>query len=486
MIANLHTLFPGKEIVGAYPFHVTRDANVEFQELGADDLLEVIDEQIERRGFGFVVRLVVDGTMPESVRAWLMEKLDVYPSDIYTINGHLGLANLTQLLRIDRPDLKYPPFVPQIPPPLRDGGDIYGAIRQGDILLHHPYDSFAPVVDFIKTGSTDPSVLAIKQTLYRVGGSENPIVTVLADARDEETQVAVLVELKARGDEENNIEWARALESKGVHVAYGIPGLKVHCKAALIVRREQDGIRRYVHLGTGNYNASTARLYSDLGLLTANEEIGADVSDLFNYLTGYSDQREYRRLLVAPVNLRQRITALIERETALGPKGRMILKTNHLVDERIIAALYRASQAGVKIDIICRTTCRLVPGVPGVSENIRVISILGRFLEHHRIYFFGNDGDDEIYCGSADLHPRNLDHRVETLFPIMDPALRTHIREHILDTYLRDTDGASELGPDGIWRRVHPPAGEEPFSAQAWFLNAGAAARAAAARGGAD
>jgi polyphosphate kinase len=484
VIANLQTLFPGMEIVSAYPFHVTRDANVEFQELGADDLLEVIDEQLEQRGFGFVVRLVVDGTMPDSVRTWLMEKLDVHPSDVYVINGHLGLADLTQLLRIDRPDLKYPPFVPQIPPPLRDGGDIYASIRQGDILLHHPYDSFAPVIDFIKTGSTDPNVLAIKQTLYRVGG-DSPIVTVLADARDEETQVAVLVELKARGDEENNIEWARALESKGVHVAYGIPGLKVHCKAALMVRRETDGIRRYIHLGTGNYNASTARLYGDLGLLTVNEEIGADVSDLFNYLTGYSDQREYRQLLVAPVNLRQRVTELIERETTLGPKGRMILKTNHLVDERIIQALYRASQAGVQIQIICRTTCRIVPGVPGVSENIRVVSLLGRFLEHHRIYLFGNDGNEEIYCGSADLHPRNLDHRVETLFPIMDPALRTHVHEDILAIYLRDTAGASELGPDGIWRRVRPPEGEEPFSAQEWFLNASASSRTAA-RGGAD
>jgi polyphosphate kinase len=483
--ANLQTLFPGVEIVGAYPFHVTRDANVEFRELGADDLLEVIDEQLERRGFGFVVRLVVDGTMPDALKTWLMEKLDVYPSDVYTVDGHLGLVDLKQLLRIDRPDLKYPPFVPQIPPQLRDSGDMYAAIRQGDILLHHPYDAFVPVVDFIKTGSEDPSVLAIKQTLYRVGG-DSPIVTVLADARDEETQVAVLVELKARGDEENNIEWARALESKGVHVAYGIPGLKVHCKAALIVRREQDGIRRYVHLGTGNYNASTARAYTDLGLLTVNEEIGADVSDLFNYLTGYSVQREYRQLLVAPVNLRQRITELIERETALGPKGRMILKTNHLVDERIIAALYRASQAGVRIDVICRTTCCLVPGVPGVSENIRVISILGRFLEHHRIYLFGNDGDDEIYCGSADLHPRNLDHRVETLFPITDPALHAHIRDTILAAYLRDTKGASLLGPDGIWRRIQPAEGEEPFSAQEWLLNANAAARTAAPRGGAD
>ncbi len=470
IIANLQSLFPGKEIVGAYPFHVTRDANVEFQELGADDLLELIDEQLERRGFGFVVRLVTDATMPDALRTWLMEKLAVYPSDAYTIDGHLGLSDLMQLLRVDRPDLKDPPFVPQIPPVLRESGDIYATIRQGDILLHHPFDSFAPVVEFIKAASADTNVRAIKQTLYRVG-RDSPIIGALAEARDEDTQVAVLVELKARGDEENNIEWARALESKGVHVAYGIPGFKVHCKAALIVRREQDGVRRYVHLGTGNYNAGTARGYTDIGLFTASEEIGADVSDLFNYLTGYSDQREYRKLLVAPVNLRQRIAELIERETALGPRGRMILKTNHLVDERIIEALYRASQAGAQIDIICRTTCCIVPGVPGVSENIRVRSILGRFLEHHRIYLFGNGGDEVIYCGSADLHPRNLDHRVETLFPIEDPVLRAHIRENILDLYLRDTARASELGPDGIYRPVRPAEGEEPFSAQDWLLN---------------
>ncbi len=470
VIANLPTLFPGKEIIAAYPFHVTRDADIEIQELEAEDLLATIEEQLERRGFGFVVRLVVDATMPELHRNWLMEKLDVHPSDVYTIDGPLDLEDLMQLLRIDRPDLKDLPFVPQVPAALRDSSDIYTAIRQGDILLHHPYDSFVPVVDFIKSGSTDPAVRAIKQTLYRVG-KDSPIVEALAEARDEDTQVAVLVELKARFDEENNIEWARALESKGVHVAYGMMGLKVHCKVALIVRREQDGIRRYVHLGTGNYNASTARTYTDLGLLTANEEIGADVSDLFNYLTGYSDQREYRKLLVAPVNLRQRITELIERETALGPKGRLLFKTNHLVDERIIEALYRASQAGVKIDLICRSTCCLVPGVPGLSENIRVISLLGRFLEHHRIYLFGNDGHEEIYLGSADLHPRNLDRRVEVLFPIEDPAIRTHIRDELLETYLRDTDKARVLGSDGRYRPVERPAGVPPFNAQEWLLN---------------
>jgi polyphosphate kinase len=357
-----------------------------------------------------------------------------------------------------------------VPLVLKDGSDIYSTIRQGDILLHHPYDSFVPVVDFIAAGSTDPAVRAIKQTLYRVG-KDSPIVEALGEARDEDTQVAVLVELKARFDEENNIEWARALESKGVHVAYGMMGLKVHCKVALIVRREQDGIRRYVHLGTGNYNASTARTYTDLGLLTANEEIGADASDLFNYLTGYSDQREYRKLLVGPVNLRRRIFDLIARETALGPKGRLIFKMNNLVDEEMIEALYRASQAGVKIDLICRTICCLVPGVPGLSENIRVVSILGRFLEHSRIYLFGNGGREEIYLGSADLMTRNLDRRVEVLFPVEDATIRAHIRDDILETYLRDTDKARQLGPDGCYRPVPRPEGEPPFNAQEWLLN---------------
>ena len=313
-------------------------------------------------------------------------------------------------------------------------------------------------------------MLAIKQTLYRVG-KDSPIVEALVEARDEDTQVAVLVELKARFDEENNIEWARALESKGVHVAYGMMGLKVHCKVALIVRREQDGIRRYVHLGTGNYNASTARTYTDLGLLTANEEIGADASDLFNYLTGYSDQREYRKLLVAPVNLRRRIFELIERETALGPKGRLIFKMNDLVDEEMIEALYRASQAGVQIDLICRRSAACGRACRASARISACISILGRFLEHSRIYYFGNDGHEEIYLGSADLMPRNLDRRVEVLFPIEDAAIRAHIRDDILETYLRDTDKARQLGPDGRYRPVPRPDGEPPFNAQEWLLN---------------
>ncbi len=470
IMANLGTLFVGTEIVAAYPFHVTRNADIEIQELEAEDLLLTIEQGLEQRQFGSAVRLMVDGTMPEALAQWLMEKLELVPGDVYTMHGPLGLGDVNQLTRVDRPDLKYLPFVPGVPTALRDGANIYSAIAGGDILVHHPYDSFGPVVDFIQEGSADSNVRAIKQTLYRVG-SDSPIVEGLAKARDEDTQVAVLVELKARFDEENNIVWARALEGRGIHVAYGMPGLKVHCKAALVVRREADSVRRYVHLGTGNYNAGTARGYTDLGLFTANEEIGADVSDLFNFLTGYSNQQQYRKLLVAPVSLRQRVFEMIERERTFGEQGRLLFKTNHLVDEEMIEELYRAAQAGVKIDLICRQTCCLRPGLPGVSENIRVISIVGRFLEHSRIYLFGNGGDTEIYAGSADLMTRNLDRRVEVLFPIEDASLRSYIEQDILDVYLRDTAKARELHADGTWHRVPPAEGEEPFNAQEYLLS---------------
>ena len=407
--------------------------------------------------------------MPDDICRWLVANLEITQANVYVMAGRLGLDNLMQLLRLDRPDLKDPPFVPRTPAALQDANDMYAAIREGDILLQHPYDSFGAVVDFIQASNTDPNVRAIKQTLYRVG-KDSPIVMALMNARDDETQVAVLVELKARFDEENNIVWARALERKGVHVAYGMPGLKVHCKAALVVRREADGVRRYVHLGTGNYNAGSARVYTDIGLFTANEEIGADVTDLFNFLTGYSNQQQYRKLLVAPVSLRRRVFEMIERERGYGAAGRIIIKTNHLVDEEMIEELYRASRAGVRIEIICRQTCCLRPGVPGVSDHIRVISIVGRFLEHSRIYLFGNGGNTEIYCGSADLMTRNLDRRVEVLFPIEDPALRAQVEHEVLGVYLRDTAKARELLPDGTYRRVQPADGEVPFNAQEYLL----------------
>ncbi len=469
IVANLHLLFAGMEVVAAYPFHVTRNADFEIQELEAEDLLETVEQGLEQRQFGFVVRLLVDDTMPDDVCRWLVANLEITRANVYTMPGPLGLDNLMQLLRLDRPDLKDPPFVPRTPAALQDATDIYAAIREGDILVQHPYDSFGAVVDFIQASNTDPNVRAIKQTLYRVG-KDSPIVMALMNARDDETQVAVLVELKARFDEENNIVWARALERKGVHVAYGMPGLKVHCKAALVVRREADGVRRYVHLGTGNYNAGSARVYTDLGLFTADEEIGADVTDLFNFLTGYSNQQQYRKLLVAPVSLRRRVFEMIERERGYGAAGRIIIKTNHLVDEEMIEELYRASRAGVRIDILCRQTCCLRPGIPGVSDNIRVVSVVGRFLEHSRIYLFGNGDNSEIYAGSADLMTRNLDRRVEVLFPIEDATLRAHVEHEILGTYLRDTAKARELMPDGTYRHVRPAEGEAPFNAQEYLL----------------
>ena len=484
--ANLASLFPGKEVVASYPFRVTRNADIEIQEDEASDMLLTIEEGLRQRPFGFVVRLSLNTAMPASLRAWLAEKLDLRPADLYVLDGPLGLGSLTQLMEVDRPDLKDPPIVPRLPPALADGGDIFEALRHQDVLLHHPYDSFGPVIDFIRTASTDPHVMAIKQTLYRVG-SNSPIVEALQQARDDDTQVAVLVELKARFDEENNIVWARALEAHGVHVSYGMRGLKIHSKLALVVRRDRDGTHRYLHLGTGNYNAGTARVYTDLGLLTSRPEIGADASDLFNYLTGYSEQRAFRKLLVSPLNARDEILRRIDREIAhvrADEPGHVIFVMNQLVDGLCIRKLYEASRAGVRVDLIVRGICCLRPGVPGVSENIRVISIVGRFLEHSRVYYFLNGGEPDVYLGSADLMPRNLDSRVETLFPIEDPALRAYIRDVILEIKLRDTAKARELRADGSYARARPTEGHEPLDSQAWFLAHAARHDGAAGHGG--
>jgi polyphosphate kinase len=378
-----------------------------------------------------------------------------------------------ELYKIDRGDLKDPPFVPRVPPALRKNSNIFYAIQQGDILLHHPFDSFTPVGDFIRAAAADEDVLAIKQTLYRVG-SHSPIVGALLEAAEAGKQVAVLVELKARFDEENNIEWARALEQAGVHVTYGLIGLKTHCKVALVVRKEGDGIRRYVHLGTGNYNPATARGYTDMGLLTCHPDFGADVSDLFNYLTGYSKQTRYRKLLVAPIAMRAGLLALIEREIkhqAEHGNGRLIFKMNALVDPAIIEALYRASQSGVKVDLLVRGICCLRPGVPKISDNIRVVSIVGRFLEHHRIFYFRNGGKEEIFMGSADLMPRNLDNRVEVLFPIEDESIRAYVLSDVLEAYLRDNYKARVLQSDGSYARVMPPKDGPVLDAQAALLS---------------
>ena len=472
--ANMESLFPGLQVLESYPFRVTRDADLEIQEDEASDLLQTVEQGLRRRQFGDVARLEVTTAMPPRLRTLLIENLLVDPADVYALPGPLGLSDLMQIWKLDRPDLKDPPLLPATPVSLSDKNDsLLDMIGEQDLLLHHPYDSFGPILDFIKTATTDSGVLAVKQTLYRVG-SNSPIVKSLAAARDDDTQVAVLVELKARFDEENNIEWAKALEEAGVHVVYGLVGLKTHCKVALVVRKEQGGaLRRYVHLGTGNYNPITARIYTDLSLFTARPDIAADVSELFNHLTGYSRQRRYRKLLVAPVNMRERLMQMIAREAEWARRGRparLILKTNTLSDTLIIRALYDAAQAGVQIDLIVRGVCCLRPGVPGVSENIRVVSVIGRFLEHSRIYYFGNAGRFQIYCGSADLMRRNLDRRVEVLFPVEDRTLKQHIRDEILEIYLRDNVNAHELQPDGSYVRLHPAEGEASFSAQDWFL----------------
>lgn len=466
---NLHLLFPGKKVRSRHLFRITRDADIEFREQESESLLKTVEEEIEQRHFGFVVRLTVNTEMPAELRSWLATKLDVPTEDIYIVPAPISLRDVFQLYTsVDRPDLKDPPPTPRISEALREAPSVFDAVCQRDILFYHPYDSFSPVVEFVRQAAHDERVVAFKQTLYRVG-SHSPIVDALLEARDDDTQVAVLVEVKARFDEESNIIWARALEKEGVHVAYGMVGLKTHCKIAMAVRREGAGMRRMVHLGTGNYNVSTARLYTDLGLMTADEDIASDVTDVFNYLTGYSAQTEYRKLLVAPVNLRRRIAELIEREAAHGAQGRIIMKMNSLSDYDMIERLYRASQAGVQIDLIIRGICCLRPGIPDVSENIRVVSLVGRYLEHARAFYFAHgaeDGGECLYAGSADLMRRNLDFRVEVLFPIEDPLLRAFVRDDLLGLQLRDNYRARDLLPDGNYVRRRPGPDDAVIDAQ--------------------
>ena len=469
---NLGSLFPGLTVMRSFPFRVTRDAEVSIQELEAEDLLETIERGVRQRRFGKVVRVTVDPDMPEPVRDILVENLEVEPHDIYTLEPPLGMSDIAQLHDLDRPDLKFPPFVPAIPPELRAlDTNIFSAIRQEDIILHHPYDSFSPVVEFLSAAARDPAVLAIKQTLYRVGRN-SPVVETLLEAARQGKQVAVLVELKARFDEESNIEWARALESEGVHVVYGLLGLKTHSKIALVVRQEGERIRRYVHLSTGNYNAVTAQQYTDLGLFTCDDAIGADASDVFNYLTGYSDKREYRKFLVAPINLRSGLERLIRREMAHqagGMQGHLVFKVNALVDKPMIQLLYEASQAGVRVDLVVRGMCCLRPGISGVSENIHATSIVGRFLEHSRVFWFQNGGQEEVYLGSADLMVRNLDRRVEILFPVSNPRLVRLLHDDVLATYLSDTAKARVMAADGSYARALRGNGKA-VDAQAEFI----------------
>ena len=458
--ANLGELFPGLEVLAAHPFRIVRDADIEIQELEADDLLETMQANIRKRKFGSVVQVAVYPSMPDEMRDLLVENLEVNQNDVYTLPPPLGLANLWQLYNnVERHDLKYVPYSQRIPKPFRsldETTNIFDVIRAENILLHQPYDSFSPVVDFLAAAARDPHVLAIKQTVYRVG-SNAPVVEALLEAAERGKQVAVLVELKARFDEESNIGWARALEQAGVHVGYGLVGLKTHCKVAMVVRREGEGIRRYLHLATGNYNAVTSRIYEDFGMFTCDEDMGADATDLFNYLTGYSTKKGYKKLLVAPVNLREQMEKLIMREidhAKAGNKARLIFKVNSLVDMEMIQLLYQASQAGVQVDLFVRGMCCLRPGIKGVSDNIRVSSIVGRYLEHSRLYYFQNNGIEEVYLGSADLMPRNLNHRVEVVFPVESRKQVRFLREKILEAYLKDNTRARILQADGSYKRA--------------------------------
>jgi polyphosphate kinase len=465
--SNLHLLFPGLKVVEAYRFRITRDTDLEIQEDEADDLLQVIEENIKQRKFGSVVRLEVETQMPEYMIDTLVENLELTRDDLHIIEGTLGLSDIILLYDLPLPHLKEKSFHPGIPEILEDE-NIFTLIQKKDIVLHHPYDSFNPVVDFIKQASRDPEVLAIKQTLYRVG-LNSPIVEYLIEAAERKKQVAVLVELKARFDEENNIYWARELEKAGVHVVYGLVGLKTHAKMTLIVRREIDGVKRYVHLGTGNYNTTTAKIYTDIGLFTSDEEICADVSEIFNFLTGYSEQKFYRKLSVAPINKREKFVELIEREiknVRSGGKGHLLFKLNSLVDPLLIAAMYEASRQGVKIDLIVRGISCLIPQIPGLSDNIRVISVVGRFLEHSRIYYFYNNGKEEIYCSSADIMQRNLDRRVEITYPIEDPEIKKFLKDNILDNILSDNVKSRVLLPTGRYVFNHPVYNEDIINHQ--------------------
>ncbi len=474
--ANLGALFPGMEILEAHPFHVSRDADSEIQNLEAGDLLESVEEGVWQRRFADVVRVEITDSMPAKVLDILVENLELDRDDIYKLSGPLSLVRVRHLTKLERPDLKFPPFNPALPAalltPEGEEDDIFSIIRRGDVLFHHPFDSFQPIVGLLQKAARDPKVLAIKVTLYRVGRNA-PVVDALLDAVENGKQVAVLLELKARFDEESNIEWARKLEEYGVHVVYGLMGLKVHCKALLIVRKEGDVIRRYAHLSTGNYNSVTAQLYTDIGMLTCDPAVGADGTDLFNFLTGYSAKSSYRKLLVAPVNLRDRMEKLIEREIEHQKKGRgghLILKMNALVDRKMIQLLYQASQAGVKVDLLVRGICCLRPGLPGVSDRIRVTSIVGRFLEHSRIFYFRNAGQEEVYLGSADFMPRNLNRRVEAVFPVQDKKLIRLVREEILGTYLKEQAKARHMNSEGKYVRDPAFGSKQALNSQETFI----------------
>ncbi len=472
--AHADALFPRMHAGQCHAFRVTRDADVEIREDEADDLLRSMEQTLRRRRFGVAVRLEVSSAMPREMVEYLTESLKLGPEDVYEIDGSLDIPDLMSLYKLNRPELKDPPFKKKTPEVLRSGGSLFDLVKRQDVLLHHPYTSYTIVTNFIEEAARDPSVQAIKMCLYRTG-QDSPIPKALIEASEREKQVTALVELKARFDEEHNIEWAKRLEEAGVHVVYGVVGLKTHSKVSLVVREEPEGLRRYVHIATGNYNPVTSNFYTDLSLFTANEEIGADATELFNFLTGFSRQKEYRHLLVAPVNMRERMIALINRETEharAGRPARIVVKINRLADIKIINALYEASRAGVVIDLIVRGICMLRPGVPGLSETISVRSVVGRFLEHSRVYFFLNGGEEEFYVGSADWMPRNFDRRVEVVAPVHDARLKDHLKNVILAAYLRDNVKARRLRPDGLYERIPRAPGEEGFNSQTFFFTA--------------
>ena len=469
--ANIHSLFPRMQLSQGHMFRVTRDADVEIRDDKAADLLALIKESLRERRFGLAVRLEVASTMPREMVEYLTRSLDLEPDDVYEIDGVLDTPDLMELYGLERPDLKDKPLQTTVPSPLRKKGSLFDSIKQQDQLLHHPYSSFATVTDFIKQAAHDPKVLALKICLYRTG-QNSPIPQALIEASERGKQVTAVVEIKARFDEENNIEWANRLAESGVHVVYGQVDLKTHGKLTLVVRREEHGLQTYVHIATGNYNPTTSRTYTDLGLLTTHSEIGDDATDVFNFLTGFSMQKEYSRLMVAPLNLRERMIALIQRETAhaeAGRAARITAKINRLTDLEIIDALYRASQAGVVIDLIVRGACMVRPGVPGLSQTIHVRSIVGRFLEHSRIFYFANGGDEEVYIGSADWMTRNLDRRVEVVAPVLDPQLRKYLKDTVLAAYLRDNVKARILNAEGSYEQPQVRAGEELFNSQTYF-----------------
>ncbi len=469
--ANLGSLFPAMSVQHAHPFRVTRDADIDVREDEADDLLRALQQQLSKRRFGAAVRLEVSADMPDEMLGYLMESIGVEPDDVYVIDGPLNILDFASVCELDRPDLKYRPLRTTIPAPLKERKSIFQSIRRRDVMLHHPYTDYAAMTDFIRAAADDPNVLAIKICLYRTG-QQSEIAEVLAQAGEKGKQVTALIELKARFDEENNIEWAQRLERSGVHVVYGLIGLKTHCKLTLVVRREGQALRRYVHIATGNYNPTSSSTYTDLGIFTADEDIGEDATEFFNYLTGYSKQKNYRKLLVSPVNLREKLTALIDRETAhakAGRPARIVAKLNRLADPNIIQSLYAASEAGVSIDLIIRGICMLRPGVAGLSENIRVRSVVGRFLEHSRVMYFTNDGNEEVYIGSADWMLRNLNRRVEIVCPVDDLHLRKYLKDEVLEAYLRDNVNARDLSPDGSYQRVSRGPSDEEFDSQMYF-----------------